>query len=230
MTLSILSTKPRKGNEAVFTGLIEEKGKVMRVATGPGGLKLTIEAPIISTDTTLGDSVAVNGVCLTAVEIAPPALTFDVVSETVSRSTLGQLRVGDAVNLERPLRVGDRLGGHMVLGHVDGIGTVTEIRKAGGETVFRFEAPREVMQYIVEKGSIAVDGISLTVADVGPSWFTVAVIPHTLSNTTLGEASLRSRVNLETDIIGKYVFKYVGKTTDSADQRLMDKLAEGGFV
>jgi len=214
----------------MFTGLIEEKAKVIRVEPGVGGIRLLIEAPEVSRDVKLGDSVAVNGACLTAVEISPPMLKFDVVRETIERSTLRHLRPGDAVNLERPLRAGDRLGGHMVLGHVDGIGAVREIRKSGDETIFRFEAPAEIMKYIVEKGSIAVDGISLTVAELGPDWFAVAVIPHTLAGTTLGNAAVGSSVNLETDIIGKYVFKFAGKAAGIADRRLLDKLSEGGFL
>lgn len=214
----------------MFTGLIEEKGKILRSSSMSSGLQLTVEAPLVSSDVKLGDSVAVNGVCLTAVEISPPLLAFDVVRETAERSTLGRLKPGAAVNLERPLRVGDRLGGHMVLGHVDGIGTVRDIQKAGTQTVFRFEADSAVMQYVVEKGSIAVDGISLTVVDVGTNWFTVAVIPHTLASTTLGEASVGSTVNLETDIIGKYVFKYVQELPSDREDRLIKKLAEGGFL
>ena len=214
----------------MFTGLIAEKGKITRVGPGPGGLRLSVEAPTVAADVKLGDSVAVNGVCLTAVEIAPPMVTFDVVRESVERSTLGSLRPGDSVNLEPALRAGDRLGGHMVQGHVDGIGTVREIRKLGGETVFRFSAPPEIMQYIVEKGSITIDGISLTVADLGADWFSVAVIPHTLSATTLGEISMGSAVNLETDIIGKYVYKFVRGTAKQSDQRLLDKLTEGGWM
>lgn len=214
----------------MFTGLIEEKGKVVRVSPGSGGMKLTVEAPKVSDDVKLGDSVAVNGTCLTAVEIAPPMLTFDAVRETVDRTTIGRLRPGDSVNLERPLRAGDRLGGHMVQGHVDGIGVIQDIRKAGTETVFRFEAPPEIMQFIVEKGSITVDGISLTVADIGSEWFSVAVIPHTLENTTLNEKTIGSAVNLETDIIGKYVYKFASKAGVSSDQRLLDRLAENGFM
>jgi riboflavin synthase len=214
----------------MFTGLIEEKGKVVRAQPGAGGVRLTVEAPKVSDDVRVGDSVAVNGACLTALEVAPPVLTFDVVRETVERSTLGRLKPGDFVNLERPLRAGDRLGGHMVLGHVDGIGTIRGIRKSGGETVFRFEAPPEVMQFVVEKGSIAVDGVSLTVADLGSNWFTVAAIPHTLASTTLGEASVGSAVDLEADIIGKYVYKFVGTNAAASDQRLLGKLSEGGFM
>jgi riboflavin synthase len=191
---------------------------------------MEVEAPKVSGDTKVGDSIAVNGACLTAVQVRPPMLAFDVVRETIERSTLGCLKPGDAVNLERPLRAGDRFGGHMVLGHVDGVGIIREIRKAGDSAVFRFEAPPEVMRYVVEKGSIAVDGISLTVAALGADWFEVALIPHSLASTNLGRASIGGSVNLETDIIGKYVFKYVGKTADSSDDRLFRKLADGGFV
>ena len=193
-------------------------------------MRLTVEARVVSEGTKVGDSIAVNGACLTVVKVESSALTFDVVRETVERTTIGRLRPGSSVNLERPMKAGDRFGGHMVLGHVDGIGVIREIRKAGTETVFRFEAPPDIMRFVVEKGSIAVDGISLTIADLGPGWFAVAVIPHTLASTTLGEASVGGSVNLETDIIGKYVFKFVNKSAGLEDERLLGKLAEGGFM
>jgi riboflavin synthase len=211
----------------MFTGLIEEKGKIVRAATSAGGLRLSIEAPKIAAEVAIGDSVSVNGVCLTIVAVRPPVLEFDAVRETVERSTVGMLRSGDGVNLERALRVGDRLGGHMVQGHVDGIGVISEIRSLGSEMLFRFDAPPEIMRCVVEKGSIAVDGISLTVAEVGPSWFRTAMIPHTLASTTLGKKSAGDTANLETDIIGKYVYKFV---SGGADERLMCKLADGGFL
>lgn len=214
----------------MFTGLIQEKGKVVRVTPGTGRLMLVIEAPEISKDVKIGDSVAINGTCLTVVEMKPPMLSFDAVRETIERTTLGRLRPGDTVNLEPALRAGDRMGGHIVQGHVDGIGIVREIRKAGADTVFRFDAPSEIMQFVVEKGSITVDGISLTVANVGPDWFTVAVIPHTLASTTLADMSVGSAVNLETDIIGKYVYKFLSRAEPNPDQRLLDKLAKGGFM
>ncbi|MHB1191328.1 MAG: riboflavin synthase, partial [Armatimonadota bacterium] len=176
-----------------------------------------------------GDSVAVNGTCLTVVRIAPPLLEFDAVSETVERTTLARLRPGDPVNLERALRAGDRLGGHMVQGHVDGTGRLSEMRKAGNQTLLRFAAPTEILRYVVEKGSIAVDGASLTVAEVDGGSFAVAVIPHTLAETTLGDLSTGSAVNLETDIIGKYVYKFVSKT-DNSDGELMGKLRDAGFM
>ncbi len=212
----------------MFTGLVEEKGRVVRVQPGSSGLRLTIEARVVAEGTAVGDSIAVNGVCLTAVSVSGSALEFDAVRETVERSTLGGLKPGDPVNLERALRAGARMGGHMVLGHVDGLGIIRETRRAGGETIFRFEAPQEIMRFVVEKGSIAVDGISLTIADCGHDWFSVAVIPHTLGATTLGGGSVGGRVNLETDIIGKYVQKFLGRS--DSDDRLMGLLEKGGFL
>ena len=213
----------------MFTGLIEEKGKVVRAQASGGGLRLAVEARVVSEGTAVGDSIAVNGTCLTAVSIKGAQIEFDVVRETAERSTLGDLKPGQHVNLERPLRAGARMGGHMVLGHVDGVGVIREIRRSGAETVFRFEATPEVMRFVVEKGSIAVDGISLTIADLGRDWFTVAVIPHTMEATTLGERSVGSRVNLETDILGKYVLKFAGKSADS-DDRMLGLLEKGGFL
>lgn len=214
----------------MFTGLIEEKGKVTRTQRGPGGFRLCIEAPVVAQDTSVGDSVSVNGACLTAVSVSAPVIQFDVVKETAERSTLGDLVRGQAVNLERPLRAGARMGGHMVLGHVDAIGVIREIRRAAGSKTFRFDAPQEVTAYVVQKGSIAVDGISLTIADCGSDWFSVAVIPHTLANTTLGKSSVGGKVNLEADIIGKYVSKFAGKATAGSDERMLDLLSAGGFL
>lgn len=213
----------------MFTGLIEEKGNVVRAQPSGGGLRLAVEARVVSEGTAIGDSIAVNGVCLTAISLKGTLIEFDVVRETVERSTIGDLKPGQPVNLERPLRAGARMGGHMVLGHVDGIGVIREIRSSGGESIFRFEAAPDVMRFVVEKGSIAVDGISLTVADLGRDWFTVAVIPHTLAATTLGDRSVGGRVNLETDIIGKYVLKFAGRSAGS-DDRMLDLLDKGGFL
>ena len=214
----------------MFTGLIEEKGKVIRIESASGGLKLSVEARVVAEGTKVGDSIAINGACLTVIEAGTSSLRFDAVRETIERTTIGRLRPGNPVNLERPMKAGSRFGGHMVLGHVDGVGTIREIRKSGNETIFRFEAPPEIMQYVVEKGSIAVDGISLTIADLGPGSFAVAVIPHTLSSTTLGDSSVGGSVNLETDIIGKYVYKFTSKIASSSDELLIRKLSEGGFM
>lgn len=212
----------------MFTGLVEEKGKVLRVQPTSSGLRLTIEAKIVTEGTVLGDSIAVSGTCLTAVSVSGSELEFDAVRETVERSTLGGLKPGERVNLERALRAGARMGGHMVLGHVDGIGVIREIHRSGTDTIFRLEAPPEIMRFVVDKGSIAVDGISLTIADYGHNWFTVAVIPHTLGATTLGERSVSGRVNVEADIIGKYVMKFTVKS--DSDERLMGLLEKGGFL
>ena len=214
----------------MFTGLIQAKGKVVGVERKPGGaLLLTVNSRDVSEKVAVGESVAVSGVCLTVVSVDPPRMTFDIVRETVERSTLGMVNMGESVNLEQALKLGDRLGGHLVLGHVDGIGTIRDIQGASDSIMFRFDAPPEVMQYVVEKGSIAVDGISLTVADLGSAWFSVAVIPHTLQHTTLGEKSVGDNVNLETDIIGKYVYKFVGMTRGS-DEHILKLLSEGGFL
>ncbi|MCL6520580.1 MAG: riboflavin synthase [Armatimonadetes bacterium] len=214
----------------MFTGLIEEKGKIVQIERGPAGLKLTINAPEISGDVSIGDSVSVNGACLTAVAVNPPNITFDVVRETVERSNLGSLKVGNSVNLERPLKAGARLGGHIVLGHIDGKGIIREIHKDKSSTSIRIQAPPNVMQYIVEKGSIAVDGISLTVAECGKDWFAVAIIPHTWKATTLSEKTIGDTINLETDIIGKYVHKFLSGNIPASDERLINLLSEGGFM
>lgn len=214
----------------MFTGLIEEKGKVLRIEGGTTGVKLTISAPGISEDASIGDSINVNGACLTAVAVSHPNIEFDVMPETVERSNFGSLKPGDSVNLERSLKAGGRLGGHIVLGHVDGIGIIRDIRKVGNSTLIRIEAPPNVMQYVVEKGSIAVDGVSLTIANYGKNWFTVAIIPYTLEVTTLGEKSIGNTINLETDIIGKYVQKFVQGKSQSSDERLISLLSEGGFL
>lgn len=214
----------------MFTGLVAEKGTVVQVVASAGGLRIKVKSPKLAEEVKLGDSVSVNGVCLTAVLIAAPVLEFDAVRETAERTALERLRTGESVNLEPALRVGDRLGGHMVQGHIDGLGVLRSIEKIGFETRLTFSAPPEIMQYIVPKGSIAIDGISLTVAERGSDSFSVAVIPHTLSETTLGEKKSGSFVNLETDIIGKYVFQYVGKAAQSSDQSLLEKLSQGGFL
>jgi len=213
----------------MFTGLIQEKGRVVRLTPSAGGLRILVEAARISNGAEIGDSVSVNGACLTAVTISPPILEFDAVRETVERTTLSTLKPRDYVNLEPSLRAGDKMGGHMVLGHVDDKGNILNIAKSGSQTTIRVGTLPEIMRYIVEKGSIAIDGVSLTIAEVGPTWFTVAVIPHTLANTNLAEITVGKTVNLETDIIGKYVFKYMGKSA-SSDEGLLEKLSSSGFL
>jgi riboflavin synthase len=189
----------------MFTGLIEEMGTVAMVRHGSGASRLALEAPVIGPGCALGDSVCINGVCLTVVTAVGQRLEFDAVSETLRRSNLGELRSGDQVNLERAMAAGARFGGHIVQGHVDAVGRVAEIVPEATSHRVTIETPPEVLDYVVEKGSIAVDGISLTVVAVGATTFSVAIIPHTWSVTTLGLRRLGDRVNLEADILAKYV-------------------------
>jgi riboflavin synthase len=190
----------------VFTGIIEELGSVRVIEHHEGGARLEIDAAVVLDDATVGASIAVNGCCLTVVHLGDGWFATDAVTETLDRTSLGALRVGDAVNLERPVRLADRLGGHLVQGHVDAVGTVVAREPMGdGSVHVRFHAPASVMRYVVEKGSVTVDGISLTVADVADDGFAVAVIPHTLAVTTLGVKDRNEPVNLEVDVLAKYV-------------------------
>jgi riboflavin synthase len=184
----------------MFTGLVSATGRVAAIDRG----RLRIEAPV---QLEHGASIAVNGVCLTAVEIDDEGFEVDVMEETLRRSSLGSLTDGDAVNLETPLRVGDPLDGHMVQGHVDGTGTVATLRDEGTSRVVRIDASPELLRYVVEKGSIAVDGVSLTVSAIHEDWFEVSLIPETLERTTLGQAESGRIVNLEVDVLAKYVEK-----------------------
>jgi riboflavin synthase len=194
----------------MFTGLVETTARVRRVEPDGDGVRLEVETPLAA-ELSQGDSIAVNGVCLTAVEPRPDAFSADVMAETLRRSSLGPLAEGDSVNLELPLRAGDPLGGHMVQGHVDGTGTVADTREEGFARVVRIDADAALLRYVVEKGSIAVDGVSLTVAEVDDRSFTVSLIPETLERTTLGEAAPGRVVNLEVDVLAKYVEKLVAR-------------------
>ena len=193
----------------MFTGIVEEVGKVKGIKKGSKSSKLTIKCRVVLEGTRVGDSIAVNGVCLTVVEIGRELLTFDVSYETLKRTTLSLLKPGESVNLERALRLGDRLGGHILQGHVDTTTKVTSIKREGEGYRFSFKLPKEYSHLVVEKGSIGIDGISLTVAELLPDSFSVAVIPHTFENTNLKFKKSGSLVNLEFDIIGKYVEKMV---------------------
>ncbi|MEA2459366.1 MAG: riboflavin synthase [Thermoleophilaceae bacterium] len=192
----------------MFTGLVETTAVVRRVQPDAEGARIEVETPLAA-ELSQGDSIAVNGVCLTAVDPDGHRFRADVMAETLRRSSLGPLAEGDAVNVELPLRVGDRLGGHMVQGHVDGTGTVAEIRDEGFARLVQIGAGPETLRYVVEKGSIAVDGVSLTVAAVDDRSFTVSLIPETLERTTLGLAVPGRVVNLEVDVLAKYVEKLV---------------------
>ncbi|MCX6346050.1 MAG: riboflavin synthase [Armatimonadetes bacterium] len=212
----------------MFTGLIEEIGTVKKLAVGTVA-RLVVASDKVIHDVALGDSVAVNGVCLTVTSIGSGEISFDAVPETLSRSALKDLRVGGKVNLEGSLRAGEMIGGHFVQGHIDGVGVLKSVKSLSDSAIFEFSAPAEVLHYIVEKGSIAIDGISLTVVSVGDSGFTIAVIPHTLSVTTLGLRRPGDKVNLETDIIGKYVEKFLaGKRGQSGVTENL--LRDAGFM
>ncbi len=193
----------------MFTGLVQELGAVDRTEATPDGVRLTIRAGDVAGELKRGDSVAVNGVCLTATDVGDGRFAADVMHETLRRSSLREATEGRPVNLELPLRAADRLGGHVVQGHVDGLGAVGEIRDDGFARVVTVDAPPEVLRYVVEKGSIAVDGISLTVVAVTDRSFSVSLIPETLERTTLGAATPGTPVNLEVDVFAKYVEKLV---------------------
>jgi riboflavin synthase len=203
----------------VFTGIVEELGEVVEVVAGPA-TRLTVRGPLVSADATRGDSIAVNGVCLTVVDVAGDTFSVDVVAETLSRSSLATVSAGDAVNLERAATLATRLGGHLVQGHVDGVGTLLE-RTAGGR--IRVGVPAGLSRYLVEKGSVTVDGVSLTVVEAGADFFTVALIPTTLAITTLGRTPVGGRVNLEVDVIAKYVERLLSATRSTVGERHEDR-------
>jgi riboflavin synthase len=193
----------------VFTGLIADLGTVTAVDATPDGVRLAV-ASRLAGELAEGDSVAVNGVCLTATAVSPECFSADVMRESLRRSSLADVAPGGRVNLELPLRAADRLGGHVVQGHVDGVGTVREAREDGFARVVTIEAPGELLRYVVEKGSIAVDGVSLTVSALGDDSFSVSLIPETLERTNLGAARPGQTVNLEVDVLAKYVERLVG--------------------
>jgi riboflavin synthase len=192
----------------MFTGLVQGVGRIAHAVLSPDGALLTIEAPL-SAELREGDSVAVNGVCLTATDVRDGSFSAQAMNETLARTSLGHVDVGAEVNLELPLRASDRLGGHVVQGHVDGIGTVAGVDEDGFARRLRIEAGPELLRYVVAQGSIAVDGVSLTVAEIDDSSLTVSLIPETLARTNLGAATLGARLNLEVDVFAKYVEKLV---------------------
>jgi len=207
----------------VFTGLITNIGEVVSIKMGGQSAVLTLSTGL---EAGLGDSIAVNGVCLTVKEIRGREISFDLSHETLRSTNLSALRAGSKVNLEPALRADSRLGGHFVTGHVDGVGRIQDIRKRGDMVEMDIEAPQKIIKELVPKGSVAVDGISLTVVDVLPWGFRLVLIPHTLEVTTLGSKSVGSTVNIETDIIGKYVLRFI----EGMDSGLMKKLKEEGFL
>ncbi len=213
----------------IFTGLIQETGRVRRIDRRADGAHLTIEARIVLEGTRVGDSISINGVDLTVVKMNADWFDADVSLETLRRSTLGDFHAGSRVNLERALAVGERLGGHMVQGHIDGTGELRSVAPEGNAYRMRFRFPRELGRYIALKGSIAVDGISLTVAALGQDWFDVAVIPHTWRETTLSELKRGSRVNLEVDVLAKYVERLISHTDSKESKLTAEYLSEMGY-
>ena len=195
----------------MFTGIVEGTGTVAALAAAAdgSGARLEVEAPWLAGRLAVGESVAVNGCCVTVAEPTAAGFAADLVAETLRRTALGGLEAGARVNLERPLPLGGRLGGHLVQGHVDGIARVLDRTPVGDGEEVRIELPPELQRYVVEKGSIAVDGVSLTVAGVGPGWFAVALVPHTLEVTTLGERHPGDPVQLEVDVVAKYIERLV---------------------
>jgi riboflavin synthase len=189
----------------MFTGIVEELGTVKSLSVRSESGRLSLTAQRVLSDVRLGDSIAVNGVCLTVVSFSAREFTADVMPETLRKTNLNRLRPGDPVNLERAMALGGRLGGHLVSGHIDGTGRIIERREEGNAVIFRFSTAPDVLRYIIPKGSVAIDGISLTVADLSLEGFSVSVIPHTAAMTTLGCKGEGDMVNLENDMIGKYV-------------------------
>ncbi|MFZ5646521.1 MAG: riboflavin synthase [Bacillota bacterium] len=222
----------------MFTGLVEELGFVRGVARGADSARIHIDARKILDGMKMGDSIAVNGVCLTSVEFDRGHFSADVMAETLSKTNLAFLKPGDRVNLERALRLGDRLGGHLVSGHVDGVGTITRREKHDIATLITISAPPQVMKYIIKKGSVAIDGTSLTVVDFSEGSFQVSLIPHTAHMTTLGFKKVGDSVNLEGDLVGKYIERLInfkdGEGTDKPRKTgggiTLEFLAERGFT
>lgn len=216
----------------MFTGLIEECGQISKLNRSGNGTQLTIESNLPVDELQIGDSVAVNGACLTVVAKSKRSFTADMSPETFERTTFRNLVQGSRVNLERALRVGDRLGGHIVTGHVDTVGIVQSIRNEHNARIIEVEVPSDYIRYFVPKGSVAIDGISLTVNTIEKNLFSVSIIPHTLAATTLVDCQQGHSVNIETDILGKYVERFldVGNRTGKDSKMSSEFLAKHGFM
>jgi len=213
----------------LFTGLILELGEITSINRKSGGAVLSLKSNEIASTAKLGDSIAVNGVCLTVVKSGRKELSFDLSDETLRSTNIGSLNKGDAVNLEPSLSPDSKIGGHFVTGHVDTVGKIRSRVQSGDMLKFEIEAPSKVTDFLVEKGSVAVDGISLTVVDIIKDSFTLVIIPHTAKLTTLGFKGAGDSVNIEVDILGKYVAKFLQRREDK-NSRFMKTLMEGGFI
>jgi riboflavin synthase len=214
----------------MFTGMVEGIGELVGLAPMGEGLRLSVKTSFPAAELVLGESVAVAGACLTVVALAPPRADFEVSPETLACTTFPLKKVGDRVNLERAVRLGDRLGGHLVTGHVDGVGVVRELRLGPAHTQVKFELPAALSRFVIEKGGIAVDGVSLTVNTCQGHTFTVNLIPFTAKATTLAALKKGDRVNLETDIIGKYVARLLGQDGPRGEGVTPELLARHGFL
>jgi riboflavin synthase len=220
-----LSLTQKRGN--LFTGIIEELGTVERIEKYSGLIRLAIKADVVCRDVQIGDSLAVNGVCLTIVGIDKGNLSFDVIKQTADTTNLGRLKKGDRVNLERSLRANSPLGGHFVTGHIDCIGKIIRIKKLQGSASLTVRVADWLSVFLIPKGSVAVDGISLTIADIGSDTFTVNVIPHTLKATTLGLRSCGDKVNIEVDVLAKLLHKTI---SGNKDKKIKNLLRNHGFL
>jgi riboflavin synthase len=193
----------------MFTGIVRERGTVVAADATEAGRRLIVEAPTTAAETVIGDSVSIGGVCLTATDVLDGRVTFDAVPETLSRTTLGRVEIGDEINVEPALRAGEPLGGHYVQGHVDGVARVRALDREGDSLRVTIEAAPELLRYCVEKGSVAVQGVSLTIAELHDDAFAVALVPHTLEVTTLGTVAIGDELNVEVDVLAKYVERLV---------------------
>lgn len=216
----------------MFTGLVEEIGKIISIEKSSRSYQFMIEANNIITDMKIGDSIATNGICLTVVSIKNNIFTVDIINETIKVSTLGDYKINDKLNLERALKLSDRIGGHIVSGHIDGTGEITNFEKLNNSTIITIECEMDILKYIILRGSIAIDGVSLTVCSVQDNYFQVSIIPHTSKETTLLNKDVRDKVNLETDIVAKYTEKLIGYNNSKAKNKqniTKDFLIENGF-
>ncbi|MCK5879422.1 MAG: riboflavin synthase [Holophagae bacterium] len=216
----------------MFTGIIEEIGYIEEVNVTRGSGSLAVRGKLVRQDCHLGDSIAVNGVCLTVTDISTSSLRFDVSAETLERSTLGLLQRQDPVNLERAVAANGRFGGHFVSGHIDGVGTIVARTPDANATLFTIAASPDLIRYVVEKGSIAIDGISLTIASCNTTSFTLSIIPHTLNRTTLRWRQVKDVVNLENDLVGKYIYRFLHAEEEKGSASAIDKtfLKRHGFA
>ncbi len=217
----------------LFTGLVEEIGKVLKISKGTNSSQITIKAEKVLDDAKLGDSIAVNGTCVTAIDFKEDCFTVDVMAETLRMSNLGNAKMGSMVNLERALRIGDRLGGHIVSGHIDGTGSIVNIHDEDISTWLEIETSSDLLKYIVLKGSVALDGVSLTVADLSEKSFSVSLIPHTKGETILHYKKVGDVINIECDLIGKFVEKMISNSNEQVKNKSnidSNMLTQYGFM